>query len=221
MRRILDVPVSFRRQFSTSRDRLKKDVILKAILEVHDAFGKGFEAHVFGTTSYKPIVDRMSISMGQKGEIDMVALGDYNTFKSFLCDGLHKLSEDANDRVQRPHIFVAELALTSSGLAAKFGGKQHTRMDSIVRKCHESGINAVQMFVFNGSFREALDLLDSNRASKFLMQPGAGLIHVPYASGPTIHEMIEKQTKEIEKQTEEIKMLKQKIDQSLETRIKK
>ena len=53
------------------------------------------------------------------------------------------------------------------------------------------------------------------------MQPGAGLIHVPYASGPTIHEMIEKQTKEIEKQTEEIKMLKQKIDQSLETRIKK
>ena len=70
------------------------------------------------------------------------------------------------------------------------------------------------MFVFNGSLGEALELLDSNRATKFLMQPGAGLIHVPYASGPTIREMIEKQTKEIE-------MLKEKIDQFLEARLQK
>ena len=190
------------------------EVIFDAICGVHDALGKRFEAYVSGATSYKPIGDKMSMSMDQKGEIDMVALGDYDAFKSFVLDGLHALSDDAEDRIRRPHIFIAELALTSSGVGAKFGGKQQVRMNSIVRKCHGSGINAVQMFVFNGSFAEALELLDSQRASKFLKQPGAGLIHMPYASGPSIREMIEKQTKEIE-------MLKEKIDQLLETRVVK
>ena len=131
--------------------------VLKA---AHRVWGPMFEEYAQRKLGpmYEPVLgDQFDISNGKHWQIDFLGVGSgKEAWEEFAEDYQTYMNEESEGKLQKPHLLVAEIGLTTQTLKKKFADKAKSLqvLDDFVTSVKARGFTAVKCSVYDGADAE-------------------------------------------------------------------